>query len=226
MLLACGGGRESVREAERPDVILIVIDTLRADHLGSYSYARDTTPHIDALAADATLYRRAVSHAPWTTPSVAALLTSRYPSSLGIENVQSPLPGEAVLLSELMRDAGYRTAAFVSHSFVSRKWGFDQGFDTFDESHVQGHLATTSPGLSDAAIAWLEAKLGPTPVFVLIHPSYAFFRLSAAHVYSHVKVSATSAARRPFQALYLWMLAAQAAGTLVRLAGGNAATSP
>jgi arylsulfatase A-like enzyme len=171
LLVACGNGDgRPAREGPRPDVVLIVIDTLRADHLGSYGYTRNTSPHIDSLAADATRYTRAFSHAPWTTPSVAALLTSMYPSSLGIDNVQSPLPDAAVLLPELLRDAGYRTAGFVSHSFVSKKWGFAQGFETFDESNVKGHLATTSPQLSNAALAWLEDNIGgEAPLFLLIH---------------------------------------------------------
>jgi len=170
LVVACGGGDgEPAGAGSRPDVLLIVVDTLRADHLGSYGYARDTSPHIDALAADSTRYTRAFSHAPWTTPSVAALLTSRYPASLGIANVQSPLPDGVALLPELLRDAGYRTGAFVSHSFVSRKWGFARGFDSFDESQVKGHLATTSPALSDLAIDWLERHLGDQPVFLLLH---------------------------------------------------------
>ena len=169
-VVACGspdGG--AARDPSRPDVVLIVIDTLRADHLGSYGYERDTSPRIDALARDGVRYTRAFSHAPWTTPAMAALMTSRYPSALGITNVQSPVPETVTLLPETLRDAGYRTGAFVSHSFVSKKWGFARGFDTFDESNVKGHLATTSPSLSNLAIEWLDENLGDDPVFLLIH---------------------------------------------------------
>lgn len=158
--------------------MLLVVDTLRADHLGSYGYARDTSPHLDALAADSIRYTRAFTPAPWTTPAMAALMTSRHPSTLGITNVQSPLPRDVVLLSEMLKEAGYTTGAFVSHSFVSEKWGFARGFDTFDESNVQGHMATTSPGLADLAIAWLEERGGEgAPFFLLVHffdPHFAY----------------------------------------------------
>ncbi|MBW2390805.1 MAG: sulfatase [Deltaproteobacteria bacterium] len=154
----------------RPNILLVVVDTLRADHLGSYGYTRDTSPHLDSLAADAIRYTRAFSQAPWTTPAMAALMTSRHPASLGITNIQSPLPDDVVLLPEILSRAGYDTAAFVSHSFVSEKWGFARGFDTFDQSQVKGHMATTSPRLSDLALAWLEARgVGDAPFFLFVH---------------------------------------------------------
>jgi choline-sulfatase len=162
--------RDGTEPGPRPNILLVVVDTLRADRLGSYGYARDTTPELDRLAKDAIRYTRAFSHAPWTTPAVAALMTSRHPSSLGITNIQSPLPDDVVLLPELLRSAGYSTGAFVSHSFVSEKWGFARGFDRFDESNVKGHMATTSPALSDLAIAWLEDRRGENePFFLFVH---------------------------------------------------------
>jgi len=169
VVLVAGCGMDRVERAPTPDIVMIVVDTLRADHLGSYGYDRATSPNIDALAADSIRYTAAFSHAPWTTPSVASLLTSQYPKTLGIAKVQSRLADDVTLLPEVLGRAGYATAAFVSHTFVSRKWGFAQGFDVFDESNVKDHLATTSPGISDAAIAWLEARQPDRPVFLLLH---------------------------------------------------------
>ena len=172
-MLSCSPD-DGARQDSRPNILLVVVDTLRADHVGSYGYARDTTPHLDALAADSIRYTRAFTQAPWTTPAMAALMTSRHPSSLGITNIQSRLPDDVVLLPELLRAAGYTTGAFVSHSFVSRKWGFARGFETFDESNVKGHLATTSPALSDGALEWLQARIEKRggerePFFLLVH---------------------------------------------------------
>ncbi len=165
-VLACSGRAAG----PRPNILLVVVDTLRADHLGCYGYPRDTTPHLDALARDAIRYTHAFSQAPWTTPSVAALMTSHYPGSLGIRNVQSPVPEDVVLLPELLQQAGYRTGAFVSHSFVSQKWGFGRGFGVFDESNIKGHMATTSPAVTDLAISWLDgAADSDAPFFLFVH---------------------------------------------------------
>jgi arylsulfatase A-like enzyme len=164
-------------EADRSPVVLIVIDTLRRDHLGCYGYSRGTSPHVDALAADAIVFRNAISHAPWTTPSIAALLSSRYPSDLGIDDVRAPLPEEVPYLAEALREAGYATGAVVSHSFCSRKWNFDQGFDYFDQTYVQGHDAITSAGVTAKALEFVEQHQ-EQPFFLWVHyfdPHDAFF---------------------------------------------------
>jgi arylsulfatase A-like enzyme len=140
----------------RPNVLLIVVDTLRADHLGAYGYARPTSPNLDRFADTAVRYERAWSQAPWTTPSVAALLTSRQPLSFGITDVDSTLPEGATLLSERLAAAGYRTGAVVSHRFVSRRWGFAQGFESFDDTNARDHDAITSPQITAQALRFLD----------------------------------------------------------------------
>ena len=179
LTFAVAAGCLDAAPADRPNVVLIVVDTLRADHVGCYGYERDTTPNLDALAADAVRYARTFSHAPWTTPAVGALFTSQLPSTLGIRSVQSPLPAEGTTLAELLQGHGFETGAFVSHSFVSSKWGFARGFDSFDESNIRGHFAVTSPAISDGAIEWLDDRAAQPkePFFLFLHyfdPHFAY----------------------------------------------------
>jgi arylsulfatase A-like enzyme len=162
--------------APPPNVVLIVIDTLRRDHLGAYGHERPASPQLDRFAADAVRYDAAQSQAPWTLPSVAAILTGRDPAALGIARDTDVLDPGLVLLSEVLRDHGYATGAIVSHHFVSADWGFDQGFDRFDDSQAQGHLAVTSPAVTEAALAFLEAHRD-RPFFLFLHyfdPHFAY----------------------------------------------------
>ncbi len=179
-LVSCGEATSPEPDIEATErnlnVVLIVVDTLRADHLSIYGYGRRTSPHIDALAEDAILYERAISQAPWTTPSVGSLLTSLYPSTLGIRGIQSVLRDEHILLSEVLREKGYATGAVISHSFCSSRWNFDQGFDEFDESNVKGHLAVTSGDITERALRFI-AEHENEPFFLWLHyfdPHVAF----------------------------------------------------
>ncbi len=157
LLAACGPGVP----AKRPNIVLIVVDTLRRDHLGVYGYERPTSPNLDCLAADAVRYDAAQSQAPWTLPSVAALLTGRDVAPLGIVDDENVLDEEFLLLSEVLGERGYVTGGIVSHKFVSAEWGFAQGFDSFDDSEARGHMAVSSPSLTDKAIAFIEGLIAP-----------------------------------------------------------------
>ena len=164
----------------RPDVLLIVIDTLRADHLGVYDYPRETSPHLDALAAESILWRRALSQAPWTSPSVGALLTGLHPAALGYGDSRDPSrPDERLLfLAEILRENGYETEAIVSHTYVSAELGFDQGFDRFDDGDAQGPGHVSSPSVTDKAIAALE-RPPERPFFLFAHyfdPHFNYLR--------------------------------------------------
>jgi arylsulfatase A-like enzyme len=170
-LAGCGGGRSAP-----PNVLLVVVDTLRADHLGCYGYERDTSPHIDRLAAEGVRFEEAYSQAPWTTPSIGSLLTSRYASEIGIYDEKSVLSDDLVLLPEVLRDHGYRTGAVISHHFCSRQWNFDQGFESFDESNVLGHAAVTSESVTSKALEFVDASDG-RPFFLWAHyfdPHFAY----------------------------------------------------
>lgn len=118
----------------RSDVLLITIDTLRADRLGSYGYALDTSPEIDAIAAKGAVFERAIAASAMTAPSHASLLTSKFvrEHSVGWLNGASKLAG-ATTIAEIFRAQGYETAAFVGNLLLQRRMGMDPGFDVYDD---------------------------------------------------------------------------------------------
>jgi arylsulfatase len=150
-------------EQLRPNVLLITVDTLRADHLGSYGFGFDTSPNIDALAAGGVVFEKAIAAAGKTAPAHASILTSRYvrEHSVGHGNGDSAL-GTETTLAEHFRDAGYATAAFVSNIFLTGRIGLGRGFDVFDDElttpeinrpHVVERLAQDT---TERALAWLR----------------------------------------------------------------------
>jgi arylsulfatase A-like enzyme len=163
-----GEGDAPAWETARPNVILIVVDTLRRDRLGVYGHEPTLTPAVDAFAADAVRYEEAYAQAPWTTPSVGALLASRYPQALGITRRRSALPEEPVLLPETLQGAGYETGAVVSNLFCSSRWNFGQGFSFFDDSVARGYEDVTSSEVTDRAIEFVDRDR-EGPFFLWIH---------------------------------------------------------
>src|SRR5262245_28538592 len=126
LLSACG------RVAPPPNVLLITIDTLRADHLGCYGYTRKTSPNIDRLALQGALFERSYTTLPRTTQSIASLMTGRYPKSHGARGLFSTLSPANLTLAEIFKERGYATAAFVSNVFLRPGRGFEQGFDLYE----------------------------------------------------------------------------------------------
>jgi arylsulfatase A-like enzyme len=113
-------------------VILISIDTLRADHLGCYGYEVETSPAVDRFARDAVLFEMPIAQAPSTEPSHASIFTSLIPSHHGAYfSRKVPLSDELVTMAEIFQQHGYRTKSFNDGAQVSAKWGFDQGFDEY-----------------------------------------------------------------------------------------------
>lgn len=128
-LLVLGGcGR-----ARKPNVVLIVLDTLRGDRLTCMGYNRPTTPNIDALAAQGTLYTHAFSTCFWTLPSHASLFTGLHPLQAGATSETLHLPEPNTTIAEALSAVGYRTSAFVCNSWVSKERGFGQGFGEYTE---------------------------------------------------------------------------------------------
>jgi len=115
----------------RPDIVLILTDTLRADFLSCYGYARTTTPHVDSLAATGVRFARAYSSSSWTLPATATLLTGVFPSTHGAMSYGAAVGKKIPRLASLLQRAGYRTAAFTENQFVTPRYGFGEGFDRF-----------------------------------------------------------------------------------------------
>lgn len=126
-------GCSSLTGPPPPDVVLLVVDTLRADHVGAYGGARPTSPAIDQLAAQGVRFERAYASSPWTLPSTATILTGRAPSAHGAVRVGQRLSPAALTLPERLQDAGYSTVALSANPFVSATWGLEQGFDLFEQ---------------------------------------------------------------------------------------------
>ena len=161
-----------------PNILLIAVDTLRADRLGLYGHDRPTSPHLDRLGEDAWVYERAVAAAPWTTPSFAAVMTGLSPGALGIEGEPLPLPREVETLAEGLSELGYETAGVVSHLYVGRQYGFHRGFDFWDQQNAGGHTYVSSAKVSSLASACLDSlSRDDRPFFLFAHffdPHYDF----------------------------------------------------
>lgn len=169
---------EQVRRPARPNVVLIVVDTLRADHMSRIGPPESMTPNLDALASHGWLFRRAISPAPWTMPAVASIMTSQYPRVLGITTTATVVGKRFVTLAEAFREAGYDTAGIVSHTFVSGKLGLGQGFDLYDEECAGGHGHISSPAMTDKALAFV-ADHKDRAFFLFLHyfdPHYDFIQ--------------------------------------------------
>jgi arylsulfatase len=170
LLAAVGAGAGCAPDtAPPPNIVLIVADTLRADHLGVHGYGRDTSPTIDRFARENLWFRRAVSAAPWTSPSIASLFTALYPTAHGTlrSSVRGRVPTDAlsrefVTLAERLAASGYATAAITANGWVTRKRGYAQGFDVF--LRADGRRA---PGLSRMARRQLEQLRGQGRPFFL-----------------------------------------------------------
>lgn len=113
------------------NVLVIVVDTLRADHLPGYGYAAGRTPNLDAFADDAIRFDQAFANASWTRPSFASIMTGRYPSSHSVMGKSDALPGDLVTMSEAFADAGWHTAGWATNYNVAPYYSFDQGFDEY-----------------------------------------------------------------------------------------------
>lgn len=143
------------------NVLLISVDSLRADHLGCYGYPRATAPAIDQLATEGTVFANAFSPTSWTLPAHMSLFTSRYQLSHGVIDDTHRLDSRVRTLGEVLREAGYSTAGFVSALYLAGHYGFDRGMESYRNTaangeHSEGTQPLAAPTITAAAIEWLK----------------------------------------------------------------------
>jgi arylsulfatase A-like enzyme len=149
-----------------PDVILITVDTLRADRLGCYGSSSTRTPNVDALAAEGLLFENAVAPLPETRPSHYTLFTSLYPGDHGVVSNAAPAADGLALLPALFGDAGYATAGVAGCALFDAQAGADLGFATFDPPEEPQR---TADAVVDRALAWLAGRDRARPFFLWVH---------------------------------------------------------
>ena len=177
--LACGAPRP-------PDLLLITLDTTRADALGVYHPGR-RTPHLDALAAESLVFGEAITTTPYTGPAHASMLTGLSPPRHGLRDyLKQRLPGTARTIAEILGEAGYETVAFVSAYVLDPRYGLDQGFEIYSSRlwkpgapdargplHEKGKarifFQRRAENTVSEAIAWLRARSTERPFFAWIH---------------------------------------------------------
>ncbi len=171
------GDAGGVRFPRARHLLLVTLDTTRADRLGCYGYPSAETPTLDRLAATGVRFATAYTSAPVTLPAHASILTGRYPPAHGVrDNGKFSLSEEAVTLAEILRDAGFQTGAFVSAVVLARMFGTAQGFEHYDDrsinTRVADHGIQDRPAnyTTDAAIEWLSGlDLAAQRIFLWVH---------------------------------------------------------
>lgn len=167
------------REQPKPNIVIVLVDTLRSDHTSIYGYARSTTPNLERMAAQGLVMRQHFANAPWTKPSVASILTGIHAGMHGARVVKPTadiLDEKITLLPETLKTLGYGTYAYINNLHLNPSHGFAQGYDVYHyDPHggLRPNVLTSDWNAIDKTIATLKATLIPTevqkPVFVWAH---------------------------------------------------------
>lgn len=159
-------------DPNRPDVILVSIDSLRPDHLGVYGHTGATSPWLDRLAGVGQRFTEARSHSPWTLPSHVTMLSGRGPLEHEVIEDTRRIPADLPLVQEALSRAGYATAGFVSTIYVSDTYGFARGFDHFEDFDITRRTnlrhAVRAEQVVDEALAWAKT-IDDKPIFLFVH---------------------------------------------------------
>ncbi|HYC01416.1 MAG TPA: sulfatase [Candidatus Limnocylindrales bacterium] len=164
-----------VATGDRYNVVLISLDSLRADHLSTYGYERETSPNITRLARSGVLFRNAIATSSWTLPTHLTMFTGRYQISHGVVEDTRVLLPSIPTLGQIFKASGYATAGYVSGPYVAGHYGYSRGMDTyvdFSEDVGKGREAReqiTSPSINEQALAWLDQRTDQEPFFLFLH---------------------------------------------------------
>ena len=154
----------------RPNVLLYIVDTVRADHIGLYGYERPVSPRVDAFADRSIAFMDAVAQTPWTRASVASILTGLYPDNHHANSGDEKLAEEFVTLAEIVSKQGYQSAAFVTNGNLAPEFGLGQGFQTYVHLKERGvEVHRRAEELHAEAIGWLGERSKEQPFFLYVH---------------------------------------------------------
>ena len=154
-----------------PNVVFIMVDTLRPDRLGIYGHEKETSPNLDAYAAKGMVFERAYAHSGWTLPSTVSMMTGLYPHEHRVGRApDSPsefgsLPKERMTMAEVFTTAGYGTMAVVNNTFLAPDFGLAQGFETFDYRGADNQDIRSAKESTDVALDWWGSTEGPKFLF-------------------------------------------------------------
>jgi len=166
-------GGAGARGTSRPNLVVYLIDTLRADHLGCYGYPRPTSPEIDRFAAEGVRAADGRAQSSWTKPGVASVLSGLHPSQHGAQQRAERIPESVALVSERLAAAGYQTALFTTNANVTKRFGFDQGWEEFRYLSRQigrgkrEHYSSSE--INREVFAWLERRDPTRPFLLFVH---------------------------------------------------------
>ena len=185
---------EALAERDDLNVLFVLIDTLRAERLGSYGYERDTSPNLDRLASQGVRFARHLSQSSWTKCSMASLWTGLYPTRTGVTRFDDVLPEDAVMPAEILRDAGYRTVGIFRNGWVAPTFGFGQGFEVYVRPAATGvppSVRVENPTLSTRQTD--EAAVASALEFLRVHGHerwFLYLHLMDVHEYLYDEESA------------------------------------
>ena len=143
------------------NVLIVIVDTLRSDYTAIGDETTTNTPYLkNKLMPESLYFRNAYSNSPWTLPSVASLLTSRYPSQINIDSLVSRLDDKHLTITEILKNRGYFTYGVISHLLLQQKFGLQQGFSIYNEDNIStefsNHNSISSPGITNDAIQFIR----------------------------------------------------------------------